>query len=86
MKASDLTYIADPHVRMVQATKFLRQLETTRNEVIALRDEALRLCVDVHGEKQVRVADALGVNSQRVAQLLRRARETHEATSPPFTE
>lgn len=84
MKASDLTYIPDPHQRMVQATKFLRQLAITEEEVVRIRDEALRQCVDEHGEKQAEVATSLGIVNQRVSQILKRARGVYEATRPPF--
>lgn len=84
MKASDLAHIPDPHSRMVQATRFLRWLEITQQEVTDLRDEALRQCVDEHKETQVSVAESLGLANQRVHQLLKRARAKHEATSAPF--
>lgn len=85
LKASDLTYIPDPHQRMVQATKFLRQLSITEAEAVRIRDEALRVCVDEHGESQASVAEALGIVNQRVSQILKRARGVYEATRPPFS-
>lgn len=84
MKASDLAHIPDPHTRMVQAHKFLRQLKLTEEVVVQMRDEALRLCVDERNETQQEVADALGVVNQRVSQILARARGVYEATRPPF--
>lgn len=85
MKVSDLAHIPDPHTRMVQATKFLRHLGVAEQEAIAIRDEAMRVCVDERGETQQAVADAIGVVNQRVSQILKRARRVHAATSAPFS-
>lgn len=86
MKASDVAHIPDPHQRMVQGTRFLRWLEITQQEVTAIRDEALRVCVDERGETQQAVGDALGLTNQRVSQILKRARGVHEASAAPFEE
>jgi len=88
MKASELATIREPLTRFLQAHKFIRAMEDSREVALFIRDRAL---LDIRAEDNplsfAKIGEPLGLTRNRIIQMYQEAeKRQNNSTFPDYTK